>query len=241
MAERKKITQTQYRDRANAYLDKTVEDLLTGLGYMAKQAELNEDTNSTKSKVSIGVHNTITAMVNKLKAINGDGTKTRDHAILLQAEVLENGIKTANSQISIGLGDINTLINQQTSRLYSRSVDESPRALAMLGNTELLKEIRTDYTKFVNNPISASAVNAFNKYGLLGGKELSESIDKRLNKIYTPDTVKNIDGLDNQKKALVSIQRKLKSASHLLSTDADKLAGIRASVVNAEHQKATTY
>jgi len=220
-------TQQQAVESANEYVDKVTYAVLAPLQKVATESMREGRADTPVAKTSAGVRSIYSAMVNKVKALNADTTKTEDAVALLQADAVDESLTKTRAIIDSGVRTINTLLAEQNGKLFSNSVDESPRGLSMLGNSQLLENVQADYLKFIDNKIVANAVNAFRIYGLLGGKEMQDSIARALNNRHSRETVEIMDSLNEQKEVLQYIDDALVESHRQLHTNAERIVGIR--------------
>ena len=216
-------------EHANRYIDETTTDVIGQINTTAMIAKREGEAPPPEAKTIEAIGNVVIPMVNQIKAINSDTTKTQDAVTLLQANKIDAGIAKAKAILSEGVGKLNTLTHAAEDKLFSRRVNEQPQGLAMLANDTLLKEIRANYLDFVDSPYSAAAVNSFRVYGLLP-KELNDSIAGALNRRHSPEAVATIENLNKAKENLQYMEKSLTRTHQLLNSNAEKIASIRARV-----------
>ena len=220
-------------EKSNEFIDLAANHVIGAVSkaQMVASRPENPDTTSPLIKTFNGVGSTVNSMVIKLKALNQDTTITEDKAMLLQSSIINDTVSKMTETIKVGTMEANKLTSLNENKLFSRGVDESPRALAMLGNDALLKKAQEDYISMADNRISASAVNAFRVYGLLGGKEQSDSIATALDRRHSPDQVHALASLSSQLKGMNNMTGHIKTMKELLHRDPEALVGIRNRVV----------
>ncbi len=219
--------QQQEIDISNTYVDKVAADVLGSLNKIQTIAKRTNDTTSPLLKASGAVNGVFSTMISKIKALNADTTQTEDAITLKQANLIEESLTTSRSIVDKHIVAINTLTNEQESKLFSRSVDESPRGLAILGNSVLLEKIQKDPLGNMTNEVIGNAVNAFRLYGLLGGEDLQDSLAISLDNRFSETEMEVIKELNRQKAALQNIDNTLTSTHQLLLSDADRIVAIR--------------
>jgi len=215
-------------DRANKYIDESLKETLgrVGLNAMLRTGS-EEGFESPIYGTAEAIGKTITIMGNKIRGLNSDTTKTADAVTFEQAKILDEGIAEAKAILGNGVGSLNTAYRATSQTLFSLRVDESPQVLALLGNDTIMKEMRENYLDFVTNERSASVLNTFNKYGVTGNDAKRKSIDTALNRRHTPGAVERLAGLDKHKERLQSLEQGLTRTHQLLSTNTEKIVGIR--------------
>ena len=221
------VSQQQDIDSSNKYIDQVANSVLGAVGKFQTIAKQTDDTTSPIVKTSSSVGNRFSAMINKVKALNSDTTKTEDNVKLLQADTIDEGVTASRAIIDNAIKGINTLVTEQEGTLFSRSVDESPRGLSMLGNAALLESVQADHLQFIDNKIVANAVNAFRIYGLLGDRTVQDQIAVSLDNRHSKETVGIIKALKGQKESLEFLDGQIVSAHQLLNSDPARIASIR--------------
>ena len=221
--------QQQNIDLANKFTDTALFDTLGRVGKNAMMQKGDEEGfESPIYKTAEAIGKVITVMGNRIKGYNSDTTITQDKATLAQANTLDKGIAEAKGILSTGMGSLNSAHNATSSTLFSRRVDESKQVLALLGNDTIMKEMRENYLDFVGNERSATVLNTFNKYGVMGGKEKQSNINTALDNRHSKEAVERLAQLDIHKVRMQELEDGLTLTHQRLSRDAEKIRGIRA-------------
>jgi len=224
-----KDTQQQNIDSANKYIDTALNHTL---GRVEKNAMMQrgaeEGFESPIYNMAKAIGGTIQTMGRNIQALNSDTTKTEDAVTLEQANILARGIAEAKAILDNGARSLNTAQSTTADTLFSRSANLHPEVMAMLGNDTIMKEMRADYMSFIGDEKTATLLNTFNKYGVLGDSEKQTNIDKALNRKHTPEVVERLDTLGIHSERMQQMEEGLTLTHQLLSTDTAKIAGIRA-------------
>ena len=214
-------------DSTNAYVDKVASDVLGPLKKIHTIAKQTEDTTSPLVKATFAVDRTVRTMVANVKALNSDTTQTEDAVQLKQADMVEDSLTSSRNVVDASIRTLSGLVTEQQTKLFSNSVDESPRGLAILGNSQLLERIQKDPLGNMTNETVGNAVNAFRLYGLLGDADAQDNLATSLDSRFSKDTVDIIKSLQNQQAALQNIDNLLTTTHQRLITDADRIVSIR--------------
>ncbi len=216
-------------DAANKYIDTAINHTLGRVGKNATmQKGQEEGFESPIYGMAESIGKTIQIMGRNIQALNADTTKTEDAVTLAQANILDKGIAEAKAILDTGMRSLNTAHSETSKTLFARKANLNPEVMAMLGNDTIMKEMRADYLSFVGDERTATLLNTFNKYGVLGNSEMQTNIDKALNRRHTPEVVERLDTLGVHAKRMQEMEEGLTLTHQLLSTDTAKIVGLRA-------------
>ena len=216
-------------DLANKYINESINNTLGRVGKNAMMQKGEEEGfESPIYKTAEAIGRTIQVMGNRLQALNADTTKTEDAVTLEQANILDKGIAEAKDILDGGVRSLKSAHNATSQTLFSRKANLHPEVMAMLGNDTIMKEMRADYLSYIGDERTATLLNTFNKYGVLGDEEKQTNIDKALNRKHTPEAVERLDMLGVHAKRMQELEEGLTLTHQLLSTNTEKIVGLRA-------------